>query len=325
MKELIDKYRHDELTPSELSELREKMRTSSDAEVEEHLFNAWLGDDIDTSAVSDEQMERKKSDIDALIKKKKPVFPVIVRWSQVAAAVLLPVFVFFSIYLYQERQQIMSLEEMVVTTGNLERASITLPDGTIVSLNKQSRLAYHPRTFNQRERTINFSGEGHFQVVRNESAPFLIYAKGLRVEVLGTVFNLSVRETDYLAMLSLEEGSVKLTSTLSNESVVLHQNQKAVLEHSTGKITLFTHEHIHDLSAWKRSVMIFRNAELSQIIKTIENTYAVSINFTADIDLTDRFTGTLPMNSLYEALKIIEHSYHLKAITKGREVTMAAR
>jgi ferric-dicitrate binding protein FerR (iron transport regulator) len=324
MKELIDKYRQDELTPSELSELQEKVRTSSDVEIDAHLFDVWLNDNIDTSAVSDRRMAKMKRNIHTVIGEKPSVLSKFVRWSQIAAAILLPVFIAFSVYLYREKSVFMSVEEMVVTTGKTERASITLPDGSIVSLNTESRLAYLPRNYNKRERAINFSGEGYFQVFRNESTPFLINAKGLRVQVLGTIFNLSVRETNDSAVLSLEEGSVMLTSTLNNRSVILQQNQKAILDYLTGEITLVTDNFIHDLSSWRRGAMVFRNVKLSEVLTAIEENYDVTISATVN-DITDRFTGTLPIDNIHEALEIIDYSFHLHSIVRGSEVVIRER
>ena len=82
--------------------------------------------------------------------------------------------------------------------------------GVLVSLNSKSRLIYFPKDYNKKERKIAFGGEGYFQVKRNVNTPFLINAKGLQVRVLGTTFNLSVRDTERTAELALEEGCVSL-------------------------------------------------------------------------------------------------------------------
>jgi ferric-dicitrate binding protein FerR (iron transport regulator) len=326
MRELIDKYRNDRLTPSELSELRQKVRTASDAEIEAQLADAWFNDNIDTSGVSNSRMERKKRDIDNVIGERKSVLRTFIRWSQIAAAILLPIFIAFSVYLYRERNVFMAVEEMVITTGRAERATVTLPDGSVVSLNSESRLAYLPRNYNRRERAVDFSGEGYFQVLRNTYIPFIVNAKGLQVRVLGTVFNLSVRETNDSAVLSLEEGSVMLVSTLNNRSVILEQNQKAILDYLTGEITVVSVNFIHDLSAWRRGAMVFRNTELSQILSAIEENFNVTINFSAANDLIDdRFTGTLPMDNLHEALQILEYSYQLSVTVRGNEVLIRER
>ena len=323
MKELIDKYRKDGLTPKELSKLRKKAGTMTDSEIEKYISDFWFNDSIDTSLVSYELIEKKKKDIDTVIDRKQFDLSKLIRWSQVAAAILLPVFIFFSVYSYRENRLIIS-EEMIVTTGKAERAGITLPDGSIVSLNSESRLGYLPKSYNKKERAISFSGEGHFQIFHNESTPFFINAKGLQVKVLGTTFNLFVREMSGTAVLSLEEGRVLLVSTRSNKNVILQKNQKAILEHSTGDITVITEENIQDVSAWRRGDMIFRNMELSQIIRIIEENYNVTIKANCEDYLSDLFTGTLPINDLNEALEIIEYSYHLKAIIKGKEITIEA-
>ena len=325
MKNLIDKYRKDELTTAELSMLREKASAMTDAEIEEQISGSWFNDDIDTSSVKDELIDKKKKDIYSVIDRKQTGLPVFIRWAQIAAAILLPVSILFSLYFYRENHRIMS-EEMFVTTGRAERASITLPDGSTVSLNSESRLGYFPKSYNKRKREISFSGEGYFQIFPDESIPFFVNAKGLQVKVLGTTFNLSVRENESTAQLALEEGKVLLVSTLNNKNAVLQKNQKAILEYATGDITVITDANIRDASAWKRDEMIFRNTELAEIIRRIEENYHVTIKTNPNCKdyLDDPFTGTLPADDLNEALKIIEYSYHLKTTINGKEITIEA-
>jgi ferric-dicitrate binding protein FerR (iron transport regulator) len=211
---------------------------------------------------------------------------------------------------------------MFVTTAKTERASITLPDGTTVYLNAESRLGYCPKRYNKNERNINFSGEGYFQVFHNVEIPFIINAKGLQVKVLGTIFNLSVCEKDTTAELALEEGSVSLLSTRNNQNVVLLKNQKAILNQLTGNITVVTDANINDISAWRRGDMVFRNTELTQVIRAIEENYNMTVKVDCKNCLSDQFTGILPVNDLNEVLEVIEYSYHLKAVINGKEVVM---
>lgn len=321
MSDLINKYRKDELTPKELSELKQEINAMPDAEIEEKMHAFWLNDNIDTSAVSDELMKRIKNNCDKNIRKKRNRFPIFIRYAQIASLILLPLFIAFTIYLYQENSIILS-DEMLVTTGKTERATITLPDGTIVSLNSESTLRYLPKDYNKEERKIKFSGEGYFRVHNNKEVPFLINAKGLEVRVLGTIFNLSVRDNDKTAVLSLEEGSVLLVSERNNTNVTLKKDQKAILDRSTGKITVISDENIKDVSAWRRGDMVFRNTPLSGVIHTIEENYNVTIIVDCKDCLEDSFTGILPTNNLNEVLEVIEHSYHLKAVITGKEIVL---
>jgi ferric-dicitrate binding protein FerR (iron transport regulator) len=321
MNKLIYKYEKGMLTPDELSELKITLNAMPDAEAERLLYEAWLDDDTDASSVDDGLIDRIKDNINIAIGRRRSGMSLFLRWGQIAAAALLPVFILLSVYLYRENSHIAS-EEMFVTTGKAERAGITLPDGTVVTLNAESKLGYRPKDYNRKERKIHFAGEGYFRVFHNEEIPFFITAKGLQVKVLGTVFNLSVRETDHSAELALEEGSVHLLSTRNNENVTLHKNQKAILEYRTGNITVINDENIKDKSAWRRGDMIFRNTELSQVIRTIEENYNVTVKVDCKECLTEAFTGTLPVNNLNEALEVIEYSYHLKAVLSKKKIVM---
>lgn len=322
MNDLIDKYRKDELNPEELAELKKKVNSMGDDEVEEYIHSAWLHDEIDDTSVSDDLMDKIRGDIRTTIEKKqRSGFSLLIRRMQTAAAILLPVFIIFTIYLYKENTSIIS-NDMVFSTGKTERASITLPDGSVVSLNTDSKLIYTPKEYNRKERKIFFSGEGYFQVLHNDEIPFIINAKESQVKVLGTTFNLLVRDNDNTVELALEEGSVSLFSFFSNKSVVLKQNEKAILDLSTGIFTIISDKNIKDVSAWKRGDLVFRNANLSQVIRLIEENYNVILNIDCKDCFSDPFTGTLPVNNLNEALEILEHSYHLKAVLHENEIQM---
>ena len=319
MNNLIKKYRINKLSPEDLSELKKSTNAMDNQDLERLILDDWLHEEIDTSSVDDKLLQKIKGKIDREVTPQSNRFSLILRWTQLAAAVLLPVFVILSFYLYHENTTLLS-NEIVVETGQGERASVTLPDGSIASLNSESRLVYLPKDYNKKERNIHFGGEGYFQVKHNMDIPFFINAQGLQVKVLGTKFNLLVRKTDRTAELALEEGRVSLLSTHTNKQVILNKNQKAILDYATGNITVVYDEHIKDISAWRRGDMVFRNTPLSQDIRTIEVNYNVRIKIESEDYLNDPFTSTLPVTNLNEVLEVLERSYHLRAVINGKEI-----
>ncbi|MDR0507585.1 MAG: FecR domain-containing protein [Dysgonamonadaceae bacterium] len=321
---LISKYRRDELTVRELAELKMSIAGMTEKELEQQLYENWLNDYSDISCVCDETVNKLKNSIDGVIRKKRTVFPLLARCAQIAAAILLPLLMVFTIYLYRENRIIMD-GKIYVETGKTERASITLPDGTVVTLNAESKLGYDPKGYNRKERKISFSGEGYFQVAHNGELPFSIHAEGAQVNVFGTVFNFSIRDNDTTAMLSLEQGRVSILSLQTSENVVLNKNQTAILNKLTGNITVIFDKNITDRSAWRRGDMIFRNTGLSQVFRTIEENYNIKIKYTSSKYISDTFTGTLPVTDLNEALEIIERSYHVKSVINGKEVSIKSR
>lgn len=321
MNNLIKKYRIDELTPEDLSELKGTVNPMKNQDLEKLILDDWLHEEIDTSSVDEERLKKIHAQIDQEVGKKSNRFSLFFRWTQITAAILLPVFILLSFYLYHENT-ILLAKEIVIETGIGERASVTLPDGSTASLNSESRLVYLPKHYNKKERNIHFGGEGYFQVEHDKDIPFFINAQGLQVKVLGTKFNLLVRKTDRTAELALEEGRVLLVSTSTKKQVILKKNQKAILDYSTGNITVVYDENITDISAWRRGDMIFRNTPLSQVIHTIEENYDVRIQIESKDYLNDPFTSTLPINNLNEVLEVLEHSYHLTAVINGKEILL---
>ena len=119
----------------------------SDAEIELDLYQIWLEEETMPLSVEGKRFDKMKDNIDAAIGKRNNRFSLSVRWIQIAAAIMLPLFIGLTVYFYQQ-SNIMLAQEMTVSTGKGERANITLPDGTIVSLNSNSELEYLPQNYN---------------------------------------------------------------------------------------------------------------------------------------------------------------------------------
>lgn len=321
MSDLDFKFRNNKISISELNELRERINSMSDSELEEFLSNSWFKDELDVLSIEDERIERIKKNIDETIGRERKKITFLPRVAQVVAAVLLLALFSTTFYLYNENNRLAS-EELTVSTGKNERANITLPDGTSVALNSESRLSYVPKTYNNKERKISFDGEGYFQVHKDLERSFIIDARGMEVKVLGTIFNLSVRVSENTAILALEEGSVSLHSVLADKDVILKPNQKAILDQQTGDIIIVTDENIEDVSAWRKGDMVFRNTSLSNVIYSVEENYNVKITINCTDCLNETFTGTIPNTNLNEVLEIIEKSFHLKAFIKDKEITL---
>lgn len=311
MKELEKKYREDILTPTELAELKNKVNSMNDTELDEVMCDSWMNDEMYTVTVEDNDINRIKRQIHKSINYPSNTRSVFIKWLQMAAAILLLVFIGATFYLYKENNQL-SAQEMHVTTGKGEHASITLPDGTQVSLNSESDLAYMPQTFNKENRTIQFDGEGYFKVAKDKERPFIVNAKGLRVKVLGTKFDLLARKKEPKAELALEEGRVSFLSLLTGETAIMKPNQKVIMDRQTGKLKIIDGYNVLEATAWKRKEMTFCNEPLSYVLQVVGKNYNVKFIVDNKIGLTDLFTGTLPTTNLQEVLDALRLSYHMK-------------
>src|SRR5690606_37545513 len=75
------------------------------------------------------------------------------------------------------------------------KTKVTLPDGTLVNLNYESRLKF-PKAFTGNIREVELIGEAFFEVVSNDTMPFIVRTGNIETEVLGTSFNIRYFERE---------------------------------------------------------------------------------------------------------------------------------
>lgn len=114
-----------------------------------------------------------------------------------------------------------------------QKSVLILPDGSKVWLNVDSKLTY-TRDFTKRnKREVHLDGEAFFNVVHNESSPFIVHtSSSIRIEVLGTSFNVKSYKDDQTVETVLVNGKVSIDKLEENgltlENLILEPNQRAV-------------------------------------------------------------------------------------------------
>lgn len=322
MSKLEEKYRNSYLTLEELRCLREEVNSMSDEQLEESLRKTWELTEV--SSVESRDLDKLKNKIDNKIFSQKHTIPLYVKVLRIAAVILLPILLVSTIYLYRENT-LLGQKEFVASTGEGEQVTLSLPDGTKVTLNANSYLSYNLSEYNSKNRRIEFNGEGYFRVVKMSTiTPFSIETNGLVVSVLGTTFNLCSYSSDATAELFLEEGRVSLHSLKTGQNLTLLPNQKAIFHQDSGMLTIEKDNYVTDASAWRRGELVFRNVPLENVLEKISEVYHVSIVVGTRNEKfkEDLFTGVLSRTNINEALEVIEHSYHLKAVLNNGEIKL---
>lgn len=124
----------------------------------------------------------------------------------------------------------------LLTQENQEKAALvkTLEDGSVVYLAQESRLQY-PKHFTADKRTVNLQGEAFFDIARKPGNTFMIETEKVRVEVLGTAFNI---QSNALApfSLSVKRGSVKVLLKQNGQTTLVKAGETATLR--SGRLLL---------------------------------------------------------------------------------------
>lgn len=100
-------------------------------------------------------------------------------------------------------------EAFIAQTAEQETQDLALKDGTEITLNPSSSLAY-AADFGKKTREVLFEGEAKFSVAKDAERPFIIRTGDFSVTVLGTEFTLRAYPTDSIYTLQLTSGKVKV-------------------------------------------------------------------------------------------------------------------
>jgi transmembrane sensor len=206
---------------------------------------------------------------------------------------------------------------------------ISLPDGTKVWMNAASSLRY-PTAFLGKQREVELNGEAYFEVAHlthkgGQKIPFIVHVdpfsrkRGMKVEVLGTHFNVMAYNDENSIRTTLLEGSVKVIK--ENETSMLKAGQQAAFIKKENKINIISNPDLDLAVAWKNGYTSFRSADIKTIMHQVTRWYDVDIVYESDIP-ERTFTGEVPRDArLSELLKIFEAS-NIHFIIEGRVIKL---
>lgn len=210
-----------------------------------------------------------------------------------------------------------------ITTPRGGQYQLTLSDGSKVWLNAASSLRY-PASFAGKERKVELTGEGYFEVAKNPAMPFKVNVAGKgEVEVLGTHFNINSYADEATVKTTLLEGVVKVSATGSGrptkDSRLLSPGEQAQLN-SNGQIAIKKNTDIDEVMAWKNGKFIFQDADIQSIMRQVEKWYDVEVSFSGSIT-NEQFVGIIPRNvNISQILKMLEKTGTVKFEIEGKRI-----
>jgi transmembrane sensor len=247
-------------------------------------------------------------------------------WFAVAASVLLLMALGSNLYIfyhknYQSEQmtyeKLIHLEKaiLVETVNNTgQPLRFRLADGSWVTLQDKSRLSYDS-TFSEPGRKVFLSGEGFFEVVKDPSRPFLVYANELVTKVLGTSFTVKAYDNERDVSVEVKTGKVSVYAG-SNlqmkakeaqrelEGVVLTPNQRIVFSRREVRMVKLLVEEPLIISP-KPVKFTFEDAPISEVFAKLEKAYSIDIVYDEELMRQCPLTASLNNESLFEKLDII--------------------
>lgn len=206
-----------------------------------------------------------------------------------------------------------------------EVRSLTLPDGTEVTLNRYSSLTC-PERFRRDRRDVSLQGEACFRVSKDARRPFTVEAGGMEVRVLGTHFNVEAYPADTEARTTLLEGSVAVSAGGGKERLVLRPNEAAVYNRRTGSLRQEACPAAGDEIAWSQGVFLFRRQTLQEIARQLSNAFRTPVRIESAQLAGYRLTATFGSNeSLTEILDVLQEAGRFGYRDEGGTIVISPR
>lgn len=197
---------------------------------------------------------------------------------------------------------------------------VILPDGSAIWLNAASSLRF-PTHFVGKERRVELSGEGYFEIKKNALQPFIVNAAGQEVTVLGTHFNINAYKENNIIKTTLLEGAVKLSK--GGQSHMLAPGQQASLDNQNNSFSIAKNIDVDAAIAWKNGRFSFEEANIKEVMQQVARWYDVDVFYEGDFSNVE-FTGVIISRGAdaRQVLNLLKGTKQVDFIIEGRSITV---
>ena len=328
LKELITKKKSGEISLAEQRELSSLVKSSIINETiynaTENFFDTALGFEHIVGPKEVEKAVARLNNKIGLHPKQTPKKR-IPAWITIAAIAASFIIVILITFLFSEKGKSgYNNTKNIVATKKGSKSTITLPDGSRVWINNDTKITYD-KNFGEETREVTLTGEAFFDVIKDVRRPFIVHTKTLDIKVLGTAFNVRAYADEKNTQTTLLRGSVEILLTSKKEKrITLKPNEKIVVqnipapadtiqnEEPLPNILLSSIEHNSSNSSitetqWMENKLAFDGDKIEDVAVILERWYNIKVVI-KDSSLSDKKVNGVfedrSLNNVMEALSL---------------------
>jgi transmembrane sensor len=236
-------------------------------------------------------------------------------WSAAAAALLV------SVVLLVSTGDLFTRD--VYATGIGGHEVVPLPDGSRIELNTDSRV----RTdFTPQARSVWLErGEAYFEVAHEPSRPFIVYAGGRRVTVLGTKFSVRLDPSAKRIQLAVTEGRVQLEELrpqVPAPPMIAIGGDKVIAEGTSMRVESRSVEAVSTDLSWRQGLLAFDRttlADAAEEFNRYNRTRLVVEPTAADIRIGGRFEAA----NVDAFARLLQQGFGLQVVESDGEIRIS--
>jgi transmembrane sensor len=187
----------------------------------------------------------------------------------------------------------------------------TLPDGTGVFLNRQTKIQYE---FDKKNDThiARVKGEAFFDINHDDDKTFIVEADGTFIRDIGTSFNVKAYPDSRTIEVVVEEGEV-VFYTNDDAGIHLKANDKGIYSKDSETFTIAQPE--PNATAYRTKVFSFRDHSLEDVVARLNDVYLTRIEIDKNLK-SCRLTVSFNNENIEEIAHIIAETLGL-TVTKS--------
>lgn len=303
--EYIKRFLSGQCSEEDLRQVMQDVQENKNLEIyNDYLKKNWLDSlDLENTAEEEQIYNEESTRLLQKLTRKRTVFQRLKPVIAIAASFLVLLGVVYGSLKYKSFNQIWQVDYAEIQTGVGETRTVTLADGTQVTLNACSKLVY-PGQFTEDERKVELTGQAFFKVARNEDKPFIVHTDRFNVKVLGTEFDVRAYTEDEILSVNVESGKVQvdmpeaMTRLVANEKLIINTlNNNYYKETETGNV-----------AAWRSGNLLFKKTPLKEVAKELERVYKCKITFKEGQSFDNLISGEHSNKSLESVLESLEYT-----------------
>ncbi|TDE14523.1 FecR family protein [Dyadobacter psychrotolerans] len=235
-------------------------------------------------------------------------------WVRVAAVMLLTAGAAWLVYLFT----IQSVSpDLVTVKSDSQTLTDTLPDGSVVTLNKRSSISYPENFTNEKSRQVTLNGEAFFDVQPDKTKPFVISVNDVTVTVVGTSFNIksNSKETEVI----VETGLVEVAK--DKQKITIKPMEKITVP--AGNVDLIKEKNEDEFYKYYRTgKFICRDIPLSELVSKLNEVYHSNIVIEGEKLRNMKINTTFEEAPLSKTLHIIGETFNISVDQKGDAIVL---
>ncbi|MGO4290557.1 FecR family protein [Chitinophaga sp. RAB17] len=174
--------------------------------------------------------------------------------------------------------------EKVIVNKDQDNVHVSLEDGSIVELGRNSELKWRPG-----QRKVHLEGMARFTVTASAAHPFVVYTKQVTTTVLGTVFEINARTATHIKLVSGKVMIQPAADTSTANIVYLEPGQAADFRAAAKTFDVQRHKAeptpapalIMGTVEETSDAFVYTKVPLPQLLAGLEKQYNIHINYSS--------------------------------------------